>query len=118
MKMLEDPEYVLCEIHEFGERRLGTEEKPLLGRTRLVVDRDKPGRNSALELWSGYDSGLPLGPYLHNILLEHGRLPYQILVTAHRPNSPFPLDLTGRLGLGLALGLGLINNSIYRMVWY
>ena len=31
MKMLEDPEYVLCEIHEFGERRLGTEEKPLLG---------------------------------------------------------------------------------------
>ena len=42
MKMLEDPEYVLCEIHEFGERRLGTEEKPLLGRTRLVVDRDKP----------------------------------------------------------------------------
>ena len=31
MKMLEDPEYVLCEIHEFGERRLGTDEKPLLG---------------------------------------------------------------------------------------
>ena len=31
MKMLEVPEYVLLEIHEFGERRLGMEEKPLLG---------------------------------------------------------------------------------------
>ena len=32
MKMLEVPEYVLLEIHEFGERRLGMEEKPLLGK--------------------------------------------------------------------------------------
>ena len=31
MKMLEVPEYALFEIHEFGERRLGLDEKPLLG---------------------------------------------------------------------------------------
>ena len=31
MKMLEIPEYALFEIHEFGERRLGLDEKPLLG---------------------------------------------------------------------------------------
>ena len=33
MKMLEIPEYALFEIHEFGERRLGIDEKPLLGET-------------------------------------------------------------------------------------
>ena len=43
-------------------------------RTRVVVDRDKP-RNM---------ENYPL-------LL----IPYEILVTAQRPNSPFPLDLTG-----------------------
>ena len=59
MKMLEDPEYVLCEIHEFGERRLGTEEKPLLGRTRLVVDRDKPG----IQIWY-YGVGMTQGYHL------------------------------------------------------
>ena len=35
MKMLEIPEYALFEIHEFGERRLGLDEKPLLGEIRL-----------------------------------------------------------------------------------
>ena len=35
MKMLEIPEYALFEIHEFGERRLGLDEKPLLGKMRL-----------------------------------------------------------------------------------
>ena len=37
MKMLEMPEYALFEIHEFGERRLGPEEKPLLGKVYIYL---------------------------------------------------------------------------------
>ena len=35
--MLEMPEYALFEIHEFGERRLGPEEKPLLGKVYIFT---------------------------------------------------------------------------------
>ena len=43
MKMLEVPEYVLLEIHEFGERRLGMDEKPLLVQLNWHKD-DRDGR--------------------------------------------------------------------------
>jgi len=43
MKMLEMPEYALFEIHEFGERRLGPEEKPLLVQLNWHKD-DRDGR--------------------------------------------------------------------------
>ena len=43
MKMLEVPEYALYEIHESGERKLGTEEKPLLVQLNWHKD-DREGR--------------------------------------------------------------------------
>lgn len=43
MKMLEVPEYALYEIHESGERKLGSEEKPLLVQLNWHKD-DREGR--------------------------------------------------------------------------
>ena len=44
---------------------------------------------------------------LHNVLLEHGGLPCVSILAIH----PFLLFMWPRSGLGLVLGLGLVNSG-------